>query len=125
MLILHQIVCQKLRLILLRASQMANDYGEGPWAPPEIFVRGGEEQVRKGPHMYVEKAPTPHKRSRKGLPPPLPAPMGGGGAIATFSLFGDSSLLLFSPSGGGRGGCPYGGWGRVFWGGFPLPYKHF
>ena len=65
MLILHQIACQKLRLILLRASQMTNDYGEGPWAPAEIFVGGGE--VRKGPHMHVEKPPPPHKRSRKGL----------------------------------------------------------
>ena len=57
MLILHQIACQKLRLILLRASQMTNDYGEGPWAPAEIFVGGGE--VRKGPHMHVEKPPPP------------------------------------------------------------------
>ena len=49
MLILHQIVCQKLRLILLRASQMTNDYGEGPWAPAEIFVGGGASQKRP-PH---------------------------------------------------------------------------
>ena len=40
---------KKLRLILLRASQMTNDYGEGPWAPAEIFVGGGES----------EKAPPP------------------------------------------------------------------
>ena len=49
MLILHQIVCQKLKLILLRASQMTNDYGEGPWAPAVIFVGGGASQKRP-PH---------------------------------------------------------------------------
>ena len=50
MLILHQIVCQKLRLILLRASQMTNDYGEGPWAPAEIFVGGGGQVRKRPPH---------------------------------------------------------------------------
>ena len=50
--ILHQIVWQKLRLILQRASQMTIDYGEGPWAPAEIFVGGG--QVRKSPHICSE-----------------------------------------------------------------------
>ena len=34
--ILHQIVWQKLRLILQRASQMTIDYGEGPWTPQKF-----------------------------------------------------------------------------------------
>ena len=64
MLILHQIVCQKLRLILLRASQMTNDYREGPWAPAETFVGGGGAVRKRPPHGL--EAP-PHKRSRKGF----------------------------------------------------------
>ena len=79
MLILHQIVCQKLRLILLRASQMTNDYGERPWAPAEIFVGGGGGKSEKGPHM-MKKAP-PHKRSRIKRPP-----HGGGGSNCYFFI---------------------------------------
>ena len=66
MLILHQIVCQKLRLILLRASQMTIDYGEGPWAPAEIFVGGGGKS-EISPHMVKKATPSPHKHSRKEL----------------------------------------------------------
>ena len=43
--------------ITIRASHMTNDYGEGPWAPAEIFVGGGGASQKKAPH----------KRSRKGL----------------------------------------------------------
>ena len=59
MLILHQIVCQKLRLILLRASQMTNDYGEGPWAPAVIFVGGGGGKSEKAPTCMLKRPPSP------------------------------------------------------------------
>ena len=128
MLILHQIVCQKLRLILLRASQMTNDYGEEPWAPAEIFVGGGRGKSEKGPHM-VKKAPPPinvaekdstWRKSNKNdpqiaskcffnfpvggggdrllLPPPCRRPWGG--ELLLFPHV-SSSLLLFSLIGGG------------------------
>ena len=54
--ILHQIVCKKLRLILLRASQMTIDYGEGPWAPAEIFVGGASQ--KKAP-TWLKMPPPP------------------------------------------------------------------
>ena len=62
MLILHQIVCQKLRLILLRASQMTNDYGEEPWAPSEIFVGGASQ--KKAP-TWLKRPPPPTNVAEK------------------------------------------------------------
>ena len=76
MLILHQIVCQKLRLILLRASQMTNDYGEGPWAPTEIFVGGGGQVRKRPPHgekgrppINVAENDSTWRKSNKKAPP--------------------------------------------------------
>ena len=47
--ILHQIVCKILRLILLRASQMTNDYAWGGALGARRNFRRGGGQVRKRP----------------------------------------------------------------------------
>ena len=131
---------------------MTNDYEEGPWAPAEIFVGGG--QIRKRP-PHGKKAPPPppppinvaekdstwRKSNKKALqiasnrffnflgggrPPTLaPPPAGahGGGAIATFSSCGFLFATFFSKW--GRLFCFYGGWCRPFFWGCPLPYKIF
>ena len=131
---------------------MTNDYGEGPWAPAEIFVGGGGKSEKAptcmlkrppSPINVAEKASTWRKSNKKApqiagkrffkfssggggdrllLPPPLPAPMGGGGGKLLLFHHLGVPLCYFFLQVGG--GCPYGG-GPGFFEGLPPPLQKF